>query len=983
MAQRKTLKGITIEIGGDTTKLGKALEGVETQSKNLQSELKGVNSLLKLDPKNVELLSQKQELLTKAIEETKEKQNLLNQTLKQIDSGEITAGAEEYRDLQREIVSTEQKLKSLNDQMKDFGSVTKQQLTQIGNDIKDVGSKIEDAGKKVGAISTVAAAGLTLSAKAAVDNESAINRFITSTGLAVEKTDEYKQVMEELYSSGYGESIADIADKMALVRQNLGDISSADLKSVTESAYLLEDAFGMDFSETLRGVNGLINNMGLTATEAFDYLVTGAQNGLDKSHELADNIAEYSQIWAQAGFSAEEMFTILQNGLDSGAYNLDKVNDFVKEFTISLSDGRIEESLGSFSKNTQNLFESWQDGGATASQVFYSVINDLKNMTNEQEALTLASNTWSALGEDNAMSVITSLGNVSDEYTNVSNSVANATETMYGGAGAKSEEAMRSISNAFAKVSEVLLPIISNIASKIAELAEKFSNLNPTVQKIVLAVTGFAVVLAPLLITIGKIVTAVGQITPALSKLTPIITGIKTLVSGLFSMIAAHPVIAVITAIIAAITLLWNKCEWFRDGVKAVIDFISGLFTGIVDFFKNNWQTILTFILNPFAGAFKLLYEKCDGFREFIDNLVNNIKEFFTGLGEWFAGVGQWLYDNVIVPIMNFFEPLVEWFVELFQSIRDFIASVFTVIGQLAQGCVQIIMAIWGVISTWFNTYVITPIKNFFTELWNTISGAAQTAWNFIVSIWTTVSTWFSDTVITPVKNVFSSLWDGLKNGASSAWEGIKSVFSTVADFFKNIFTNAWTAVKNVFSTGGKIFDGIKDGIVSAFKTVVNAIINGINKVVAIPFNAINAALRKIRDIEFLGISPFKKLIGQISVPQIPTLAVGTDRIPEEGLYHLHEGERVVPKKYNPVLNEELTKNSLMDALTEFAGTKTITNTTKVDNKVAGLLETYFPAILKNMGYKIVLDDDTLVGKIAPKMNKELGAIMTSKKRGR
>lgn len=561
MAQRKTLKGITIEIGGDTTKLGKALEGVEKQSKNLQSELKGVNSLLKLDPKNVELLSQKQELLTKAIEETETKQNLLNQTLKQIDSGEITVGAEEYRDLQREIVSTEQKLKSLNDQMKDFGSVTKQQLTQIGNDIKNVGSKIEDAGKKVGAISAVAAAGLTLSAKAAVDNESAINRFITSTGLAVEKTDEYKQVMEELYSSGYGESIADIADKMALVRQNLGDISSADLKSVTESAYLLEDAFGMDFSETLRGVNGLINNMGLTATEAFDYLVTGAQNGLDKSHELADNIAEYSQIWAQAGFSAEEMFTILQNGLDSGAYNLDKVNDFVKEFTISLSDGRIEESLGSFSENTQNLFESWQDGGATASQVFYSVINDLKNMTNEQEALTLASNTWSALGEDNAMSVITSLGNVSDTYTNVSNSVADATETMYGGAGAKTEEAMRSISNAFAKVSEVLLPIISNIASKIAELAEKFSNLNPTVQKIVLAVTGFAIVLAPLLITIGKIVTAVGQITPALSKLTPIITGIKTLVSGLFSMIAAHPVIAIITAIIAAITLLWNKCE--------------------------------------------------------------------------------------------------------------------------------------------------------------------------------------------------------------------------------------------------------------------------------------------------------------------------------------------------------------------------------------------------------------------------------------
>ena len=413
MAKSK-LKGITIEIGGETTKLGQALEKVEKQSKNLQSELKGVNSLLKLDPKNVELLNQKQELLTKSIEETQEKQKVLNETLKQIDSGQVNVSEEEYRDLQREIVYTNEKLKSLNKEMKNFGSVSKQQLTVIGDNIEKVGSKIEDAGKKIGVLSVSATAGLTLSAKSAIDNETAINRFITSSGLAVAETEKYKEVMEEIYSAGYGESFEDIANKMAMVRQNLGDISAIDLRSITENAYLLEDAFGMDFNETLRGINALMINMGLSAEEAFDYLVSGAQNGLDKSHELADNIAEYSQIWAQAGFSAEEMFTILQNGLDNGAYNLDKVNDFVKEFTISLSDGRIEKSIDSFSKNTQNLFKAWQDGSASSKDVFYSIITDLQNMTSEQEALTLASNTWSALGEDNAMAVITSLGNLND-----------------------------------------------------------------------------------------------------------------------------------------------------------------------------------------------------------------------------------------------------------------------------------------------------------------------------------------------------------------------------------------------------------------------------------------------------------------------------------------------------------------------------------------------------------------------------------------
>ena len=114
-----------------------------------------------------------------------------------------------------------------------------------------------------------------------------------------------------------------------------------------------------------------------------------------------------------------------------------------------------------------------------------------------------------------------------------------------------------------------------------------------------------------------------------------------------------------------------------------------------------------------------------------------------------------------------------------------------------------------------------------------------------------------------------------MKDGAKNAWEGIKKVFSTVATFFKNIFTNAWEGVKKVFSIGGKIFDGIKDGILNGFKAIVNAIIGGINKVVSIPFNGINWALKKIRDIEILGISPFKNLIKTIDIPQIPKLATG------------------------------------------------------------------------------------------------------------
>lgn len=147
--------------------------------------------------------------------------------------------------------------------------------------------------------------------------------------------------------------------------------------------------------------------------------------------------------------------------------------------------------------------------------------------------------------------------------------------------------------------------------------------------------------------------------------------------------------------------------------------------------------------------------------------------------------------------------------------------------------------------------------------------------WDEICNIFGKVGQWFYDNVITPVADFFVGMWNGLVDGAAAAWNGIKDVFSTVASFFKNIFSNAWNAVKKVFSTGGKIFDGIKDGIIDGFKAIVNAIIGGINKVVAIPFNGINGALRRIRDISFLGISPFKGLIKEISVPQIPQLATG------------------------------------------------------------------------------------------------------------
>lgn len=315
----------------------------------------------------------------------------------------------------------------------------------------------------------------------AIDLQSASAKLQGATGASVKKMKQYEEVLKDIYANNYGDSLESVAEAMQKVKQYTGELDSSELKDMTENAMALEDVFDMDLSETIRGVNVLTKKMGLSSKEAFDLMAKGAQNGLNKTDELGDNIAEYGPLWQQAGFSAEEMFTILQNGLDSGAYSLDKVNDFVKEFAISLSDGRIEENLSSFSTETQNLFQAMKEGKATSKDVFYSVIEDLKSCTNEQEALTLASTVWSSLGEDNAMDVIRSLTEVNDAYKNVNGTMESIKEISYDSVESKLESLGRKVKTEILEpIADDALPVIDKALDGIGKILDGIAEkVNP------------------------------------------------------------------------------------------------------------------------------------------------------------------------------------------------------------------------------------------------------------------------------------------------------------------------------------------------------------------------------------------------------------------------------------------------------------------------------------------------------------------------
>lgn len=226
----------------------------------------------------------------------------------------------------------------------------------------------------------------------------------------------------------------------------------------------------------------------------------------------------------------------------------------------------------------------------------------------------------------------------------------------------------------------------------------------------------------------------------------------------------------------------------------------------------------------------------------------------------------------IVLAIMNWSE-ISEWLGKAWEWLKQKAVEIFTAIGEFFSN-------IWQSICDTV-TNIWNGIKEFFSNIWNGIKNTAVSIFNgikdTISNVFNTIKNTISNiwnNIVNTISNVWNTIVNKVREGVSGAWNAITSVFGNIADWFRNIFTNAWQAVKNVFSTGGKIFDGIKEGIVNAFKSVVNAIINGINKVIAIPFNAINRVLNGIRNINILGVEPFT-WIHTFNVPQIPQLAKG------------------------------------------------------------------------------------------------------------
>ncbi len=286
----------------------------------------------------------------------------------------------------------------------------------------------------------------------------AINMDLAETAL-----EDYKTILTSVKGNNLGkETYLDIAKVMTEAVNVMGELNNADLKNITDSALILKRQFNMDTVEVLSAVNKMMKTMGITASQAFDFLAAGSQKQLDVNGDLVQIVSKNCSLWNQAGLSLEQVFTILDNGLNAGAGNLSEVTGYVKEFQDSLVNGGIEKTISSFSIETQSLFDSWKNGNGQANDVFYSIISDLENIQDKQEQLALVSRIWSSGSSKDAMCVLLSLNDINDAYENLDGTMerikkveASSLEAQISGLMNKMEEI------GIGPISDTILPVVA------------------------------------------------------------------------------------------------------------------------------------------------------------------------------------------------------------------------------------------------------------------------------------------------------------------------------------------------------------------------------------------------------------------------------------------------------------------------------------------------------------------------------------------
>ena len=810
------IKGITVEIGGDTTKLQTALKGVNTEIRNTQSQLRDVEKLLKLDPGNTELIAQKHRLLAQAVSETREKLETLKTAQRQADEAlrNGTISQQQYDGLQREIVETEQELRRLEQQAEQSATAL-QKIGATGEKLQAVGDKVSSVGQKLLPVTGVVTGLGTAAVKTAADFDSAMSRVAAVSGATGSDFDKLRDKAREMGAKTKF-SATEAADAMNYMA--MAGWKTEDMLSGIEGIMYLAAASGEDLATTSDIVTDALTAFGLTAEDSghfADVLAAASSNANTNVSMMGETFKYCAPVAGALGFSVEDTAEAI--GLMGNAgIKASQAGTSMRSIMTNLT-GDVKLSgaaIGDVTIATTNADGSMRSLSA--------ILADCRVAFGGMTEAEKANNAETLVGK-NAMSGFLALMNaapediakVSGAVNNCKDAAKNMADTMQDNLEGQLTILKSQLQELAISFGDLLMPAVRSIVSGLQGMVDVLNAMPDGVKQVIMIIALLAAALGPVLIIIGKVISAVGTIMTIVPKLAGVINTVKTAFGALNAVMLANPiaiVIAAIAALVAAFVYLWNTNEEFRQ-------FWISLWESVKETAIQCWQAISAFLSQAWEAIQNTAVSVWNGIRDFFSGLWTGIQTLFTTVVNAIAGFLSGAWNAVKGTVVSVWNAISQFFTSVWNGIRN-------VTSVVVNGIRSFLQSAWNGIRALITT-VMNGIKSVVTAVWNGIRSVITRVMNGIRSV---VSSVWSG-----IRNTISSIVNGIKNTVSNAfhamWSGIRSTISGIYNTIRDGLGNAVNYITSLASAGWRWGADIINGIVNGIRSCIGAVAGAVTDV--------------------------------------------------------------------------------------------------------------------------------------------------------
>ena len=896
MANR--IKGITVEIGGDTTKLSKALEGVNRDIKGTQTQLKDVQKLLKLDPTNTELLSQKHKLLADVVSATKEKLEVLKTAAEQANTalanGEISQ--QQYDALQREIIETENELKRLTTEANNSHTAL-EKLGVVGEKMQDAGDKISGVGQKLLPVTAGVTALGTIAVKTGADFDSAMSKVAAVSGATGSEMDALREKAREMGSKTKfsASEAADAMNYMAMAGWKTNDMLSG-----IEGIMNLAAASGEDLASTSDIVTDALTAFGLSASDSghfADILAAASSNANTNVSMMGETFKYAAPVLGSLGYSAED--SAIAIGLMANA-----------GIKSSQAGTALRSAITNLAKPTDTVASAMEQYGISltdSSGKMYSLRELMEQLRQKLGGLSEAEQAQAAaslFGKEAMSGMLAIINGSPADFEKLSNAIDTCSDTVDGYNGTTEKMAAVMQDNLAGQVtilksqleelaisfSDILMPTIRSVVSRIQELVDKLNQLDPQTKETIAKIALVAAALGPMLVVLGKTISSVGTVFSAVSKLPALFSAVQSGIGAITGALGVSlgpllAIIAAVAALVAAFVHLWKTNDEFKSNIIAIWEQIKSTFTGLTQGITDRLNA-LGFDFESFTDVLKAAWDGlCNLLAPIFEGVFQNISNIFSG----FADILLNSLDVLIGLFTGDWEQCWNGIKGIFTSIWNFVVNTFRNIMNTLKGIADVVLGWFG--TSWNEVW--TSIKTFFVNTWNSIAsfftGIVTGIRDFFVNTWTTISTTFTGivtniqnvatTVFTTIKDfitgIFTAIYDFLSplleafrylfetifqaiqiligmamdwisEKISAIWNGIVSFLTPILEGIRSTFETIWNAVKSVIDTVMSAISSVISTVWNAISGVISSVLNSIKSVVSGAWNTISSTISNV-----------------------------------------------------------------------------------------------------------------------------------------